>query len=81
MNWAFSKPCPSDIYVPTLETQIPNIPETSSYAERNSIETTLIEGIASTNEVMSALEEMGSLPSSSKQSIETKEISNACPHN
>jgi len=82
MNWAFPKSQPCEIYVSTSETQTAaNVPEKSNHAETVNLETTLKQKIASTNEVK-RLDELISLPSSSKQNFETEaHISNECARN
>jgi hypothetical protein len=79
MNWAFSKPRTYDLDVATSGTQTPNILEiTSENVERNTSKLTLNEEFTPTTEMTTIVEEIHSLPSSSKQNFEINEIANEC---
>lgn len=78
MNWMLSKSQLHDIYVSTSKTQTANVLEKSNYVKTVTLETTLKPIVASTNEIKTVLDELISLPSSSKQNFEIEEISSKC---
>lgn len=78
MNWAFPKPRLFRHDVSKSGCQTLDVPETSNDVEIITSKTTFGGEIASTNEVPTLLEEIGSSPSSSKQSFQIEEIPNEC---